>query len=226
MINFHSHIYPILTLQVLQNQENAEKRSRKDSFDILREIDEIWYHLLESGDIHKLKTQAILNIDFIMASVRSSSISYLRSMLELVRGSVLDWEIDLMYYMTKQSVNIVSQNTDQLATEILLWLRPFATAIDDVNTNKLYTSREKQYLDLLVKGTYDWCNRYSSSMLIPTSSWLHLPLPMQVSVINCPFNVAQAIVSVDHQNLIFCNAKSLHFFNLATKTLLKSVEGW
>lgn len=181
---------------------------------------------MEIGDIHKLKTSAILNIDFIMSVVRSSSISYLRTMLEMIRASILDWEIDLMYYMTKQSVNIVSQNTDQLASEILLWLRPFSMAFSQLNSlNHHHTSAENKYLEMLVNGTFKWCNSYPLPMLIPTSTWLHLPLPMQISVINCPHNITQATLSSDYQNLIFSDAKSIHFFHLATKTLLKSIEG-
>lgn len=224
-INEIQNIQFIIPPQVVKSQENSETQLRKETFDILREIDEIWYHLVEVGDIHRLKTSAILNIDFIMSAVRSSSISYLRSMLELIRGSILDWEIDLMYYMTKLSVNIVSQNTDQLASEILLWLRPFSMALSEQNRLNLKSSKESKYLEMLVKGTFAWSNAYPSSLLIPTSTWLHLPLPMQVSVINCPFNITQATLSSDHQNLIFSNAKSIHFFNLPTKTLLKSVEG-
>uniref|UniRef100_T1K9I8 Anaphase-promoting complex subunit 4-like WD40 domain-containing protein n=1 Tax=Tetranychus urticae TaxID=32264 RepID=T1K9I8_TETUR len=225
---------------VLSNRDPQDKIYRNDSSDMLREIDELWFHLLSCEDIYKLKHNALLNIDFMMSAVQSSSISYYRSVLELVRGKIIDWEVDLLYHMTKQSVNIVSQNTDQLSIEILLWLRPFAAAIAD-STNSLFSSSNNcdqmgdkeshsnainsKYLENLVRDTVNWCARYSGSLLIPINSWLHLPLPMQVSVISCPYAITRATLTNDHQNLIFCNKRSIHFFNLASKTLLKSVQG-
>ncbi|XP_076315718.1 NACHT and WD repeat domain-containing protein 2-like [Tachypleus tridentatus] len=105
---------------------DVAKGKRKDtSSDLLREIDELWYHLLLSGDYKKLKRDAICNFEFLLSAVRGASIGYLRNILEFVRCQFLDWEVELLYNMTKQSVDVLSQDPQQLATEILNWLRPF-----------------------------------------------------------------------------------------------------
>ena len=102
-------------------------RSREECCNLLREMDELWYHLLKSGDALKLKAYALFNVDFLTAAVSCATISYLRSILELARGSVLDYEIELLYTMTKHSVSVVTSDPEQLATEILIWLRPFSS---------------------------------------------------------------------------------------------------
>ncbi|GIY81454.1 WD repeat-containing protein 55 homolog [Caerostris extrusa] len=73
---------------------DESKSKRKDDWsDMLREIDELWCHLMLSGQSN----------DSVM----------------------LDWEVELLYCMTKQSVDVLSQDPSQLATEIINWLKPF-----------------------------------------------------------------------------------------------------
>ena len=105
---------------------DSESRSREECCNLLREMDELWYHLLKSGDLLKLKAFALFNVQFLTSAVSCATISYLRSILELVRGSVLDYEIELLYTMTKHSVSVVTADPDQLTTEVLMWLRPFS----------------------------------------------------------------------------------------------------
>jgi len=160
-----------------------------------------------------------------MTAVRSSSISYLRSMLELVKNQILDWEIELFYNMTKHAVSIVFLNTDQLATEILNWLKPFASIPTTSSTDSRPFTIKYQFINNLVKDTFAWCNNHNSPFFIPITSWLHLSLPMQVSVISCPRNISRAVITLDLQNLIFCDQNCLHFFNLPSKSIFKTLKG-
>lgn len=229
--------------------ENSGSRWQRETFDLLREMDELWYHLLKSNDYGKLKYLTIFNIDFLMACVRYCSISFLRSIIELVKCKVSDWDIEFFYCMTKHSISIVSQNWDQLAVEILLWLRSFKTiAVNSSNTpsgsNKtnsqkelkklstLSSEDEKNYdmikgdhLSNLVNQTDRWCAQYNSTLLIPINHWLQLSMPLQMSVITCPKPITRAILTADYQYLIFCQSKYLHLFNLSEKTIVKTVEG-
>lgn len=200
---------------------------RKDA-DLVREADELWYHLLMSEDRVKLKQHAILNIDFLMTIVKGVSISYLRSILDLVRSQILDWDIELLYNMTKQSVHVVSQDTNQLASEILLWIKPFCCpgTTNDSVISENSAQNQNSCLNIFINETYKWCNSLSSPMLIPSNSWLNLPLPPQVAVITCPWSsITRAVSTPDSQNLVACEGKMLHFYNIPSKLNLKSIEG-
>lgn len=199
---------------------------RKDA-ELVREADELWYHLLKSGDRVKLKQNAILNIDFLMTIVKGVSISYLRSILDLVRSQILDWEIELLYNMTKQSVHVVSQDPNELAIEILLWLKPFTIPITANESNISEKSKNNDScLSVLVNDTYNWCNNIQTPILIPSNSWLNLPMPPQVAMITCSWNsITRAVSTPDSQHLIACEGKMLHFFNLPAKSIIKSFEG-
>lgn len=164
-------------------------------------MDELWYQLLQSGDIIKLKASALFNSDFLIASVTCATISYLRSILELVRGSILDYEIELLYTMTKHSVQVVTADPDQLATEILMWLPPFSTnqyatvspTLADRNVQspsefvaavsampRSEVLAKTLFIDKLLVDTRLACLKKSCPFLIPTNSWLSLPTASQV----------------------------------------------
>ncbi|OQR77619.1 hypothetical protein BIW11_06963, partial [Tropilaelaps mercedesae] len=49
----------------------------------------------------------------------------------MVRSQLLDWEVEVVYNMTKQAVDVLSQDPQQLATEILNWLTPYADYLND-----------------------------------------------------------------------------------------------
>ncbi|OTF83560.1 hypothetical protein BLA29_000494, partial [Euroglyphus maynei] len=93
----------------------------------VREADELWYHLLYSGNKSELKTKALLNIRFLNTIVQGVSVCYLRCILDAVRSQILDWDIEQLYAMLKQSVYVVTQEPNQLPVEVLLWLVPFAS---------------------------------------------------------------------------------------------------
>ena len=214
-------------------QSLNESNSIRKETELIREADELWYHLLKSGDRPKLKENAILNIDFLMTVVKGNSISYLRSILDLVRSQILDWEIELLYNMTKQSVHVVSQDANQLAIEILLWLKPFTnTSASNDRTSTVTTigqinnKTQDSCLTSLVNETYNWCNNLHTPILIPSNSWLNLPMPPQVAMITSSWNsITRAVSTPDSQHLIACEGKMIHFFNLPAKTNIKSFEG-
>ena len=170
-----------------------------------------------------------------MTVVKGNSISYLRSILDMVRSQILDWEIELLYNMTKQSVHVVSQDANQLAIEILLWLKPFTTSSLETTTASTTTTTtvpqiankaHDSCLTSLMNETYNWCNSLQTPILIPSNSWLNLPMPPQVAMITCSWNsITRAVSTPDSQHLIACEAKMIHFFNLPAKSIIKSFEG-
>lgn len=204
--------------------------------DLLREADELWYHLLMAGDVVKLKQYALLNIDFLMTIVKTASISYLRNIIDLIRSQVLDFEIELVYNMTKQSIQVVSSDPNQLASEVLLWMRPFCSQPMPLFGRGSVCESERTWdggspgeapheplIDTLVKETVRWCLDLTNPFLIPYNSWLSLPLPPQIAMITCPWpSITRAVVTPDSQHVVAAHRNALYFYHLPAKTLHNS----
>lgn len=79
-----------------------------------------------SGDNTKLKELTLCNFDFLLAAVRTISVSYLRSILEHARCYVLDRDVELVYYTVRKSSDVLTRDTLQLGAQIISWLRPVA----------------------------------------------------------------------------------------------------
>ena len=225
---------------------------KQSSADLMREMDELWFHLTQAGELTKLKSQALCNVDFLMATVHHASISYLRSVLELIRAHFLDWELELLLLLTKNCMALVSQQPDQLAVELLAWLRPFCSLhlrpqpaaptsaagpmaeilldshdLQDPATNGELVVSTSPLLDQLMCSTWRWCVRQSSApLLVPLSSWLNLQLPSQVTSLQLPFGgCSSAVITHDRQHLICSQSSQLHVLHLASKQLLRTIEG-
>nr|XP_027198278.1 uncharacterized protein LOC113792571 [Dermatophagoides pteronyssinus] len=166
------------------NSFNELYSSGKES-ESVREADELWYHLLYSGNKSELKTKALLNIRFLNTIVQGVSVCYLRCILDAVRSQILDWDIEQLYAMLKQSVYVVTQEPNQLPVEVLLWLVPFAS---------MGHSQQQLSLTNLIKTTpanltnFDSVNKQKSqnkshTLLHPTSS-----LPTSVSASSSPLS--------------------------------------
>ncbi|CAL1279539.1 unnamed protein product [Larinioides sclopetarius] len=193
---------------------DESKSKRKDDWsDMLREIDELWYHLMLSGDQKKLKQDAVCNFDFLLAATRGASISYTRSILEIVRCQMLDWEVELLYSMTKQSVDVLSQDPQQLATEIINWLRPFLNG-----TTKT--------MDQLVTNAREWCNNNIIPLLVPQNNWLSLSLPPQVTMMTCPHPITHLVCTPDSQHVMGCTQEiNIEMYHLPSRNLVRVFTG-
>lgn len=195
----------------------------------VREADELWYHLLYSGNKEQLKSYALLNMRFLKTIVEGVSVCYLRCILDAVRSQVLDWDIEQLYGMLKQSVHVVTQDPSQLAVEALLWLVPFAStgalSLHQMMNGKSIGSTSS-HLSEFLRQAYRCCVDYRKPLLYPNNIWLNLPVPPQVTMITSPWSsITRAVSTPDSQHLIVCEGKMLHFFHLPTKTIAKSVEG-
>ena len=206
---------------------------RKES-EFVREADELWFHLLYSGNKEKLKSFALLNIRFLRTIVEGVSVCYLRCILDAVRSQILDWDIEQLYGMLKQSVHVVTQDASQLPVEMLLWLVPFVGS-GTISLNQLINGQYKtstnisnssSYLDEFLRQAYRICVEHCKPLLYPINIWLNLPVPPQVTMITCPWtSITRAVSTPDSQHLIVCEGHMLHFYHLQTKTIVKSFAG-
>ncbi|XP_065301006.1 protein qui-1-like isoform X1 [Dermacentor albipictus] len=195
--------------------DSSKSKRKEDWSDLLREVDELWQHLFHSGDFKRLNQDAVCNFEFLLSAIRGASISYVKSVLEIVRAQLLDWEIELLYNMTKQSVDVLSRDPQQLATEILNWLRTYADGNSKV-------------LGDLVSQASSWCSQAKTPLLVPVTSWLTLALPPQVLSLTLPAPIRQLVAAPDSQH-VFCategDDKLVAVYHLTSKKLVRHMAG-
>lgn len=225
--------YSTFTEGQQQAGNGSGEMARKES-DQVREADELWYHLLYSGNKEQLKSYALLNVRFLRTIVQGVSVCYLRCILDAVRSQILDWDIEQLYNMLKQSLHVITQDCAQLSVEALLWLVPFVGS-GAISLHQLVSGQYKasanisnssSSLDEFLRTAYRLCTEYRKPLLYPINIWLNLPVPPQVAMITCPWaSITRAVTTPDSQHLIACEGRMLHFYHLQTKTIVKSLEG-
>ncbi|KAK9511752.1 hypothetical protein O3M35_000355 [Rhynocoris fuscipes] len=142
----------------------------------LRHVEESWIHLLKSGDSARLKQLTFCNFDFMLAAVRTISVSYLRSILEHVRCYLLDRDIELVYYTVRKSSDVLTKETLQLGAQVICWLRPVADTSGEL-------------MSRMIMSAMAWCDGFTDPLLVPLNSWLLPPLPLQIKSVVCPNGV-------------------------------------
>ncbi|XP_014253729.1 NACHT domain- and WD repeat-containing protein 1 [Cimex lectularius] len=142
----------------------------------LRHVEESWIHLLKAGDSSRLKQMTFCNFDFLLAAVRTISVSYLRSILEHVRCYLLDRDIELVYYTVRKSSDVLTRDTLQLGAQVICWLRPVAET-------------SGQLMSRMIMSAMAWCDGFTDPLLVPLNSWLLPPLPLQIKSVVCPNGV-------------------------------------
>ena len=90
----------------------------------LRHVEEAWLHLLQAGDVEKLKKLAVCAFDFLLAAVQMVSVSYLRCVLEHDRRYLLERDLELVYYAIRNSSDVLTRDPLQLGAQLICWLRP------------------------------------------------------------------------------------------------------
>ena len=114
-----------------------------------------------------------------MTSVQNASISYLRSILELIRGLYFDWEIELLYYMSKNCITVVSQEPVQFAIELLIWLKQFSSIgplnllqVKDIKESPRHLASQAKHLErnLSVGGSPTHLSSQSSNYSSSTTA--------------------------------------------------------
>jgi hypothetical protein len=87
-------------------------------------MSELWFHLMNSGDIQRLKEHAFFNFEHLLAKCHGMSLQTLLNDIDAVLRRILDTDILLISSLLKKSVVTLSQDPLRLASEILARLRP------------------------------------------------------------------------------------------------------
>ncbi|XP_050542429.1 protein qui-1 isoform X2 [Daktulosphaira vitifoliae] len=154
----------------------------------LRHVEESWIHLLKAGDNQRLKELTLCNFDFLLAAVRTISVSYLRSILEHARCYVLDRDVELVYYTVRKSSDVLTRDTLQLGAQIICWLRPVA------DSSKL--------MHRIIRCSVSWCDGFTDPLLVPHTSWLQPPLPLHIKCVNCGIPITYIAPTPSAQHVV------------------------
>lgn len=142
----------------------------------LRHVEEAWLHLLQSGDVDRLKKLAVCAFDFLLAGVQMISVSYLRCVLEHARRYLLEGDLELVYYAVRKSSDILTRDPLQLGAQLICWLRTVAEDDSDL-------------VSRMVMAAMAWCDGFTAPLLVPLNGWLQPPLPLQIRALACPQGV-------------------------------------
>lgn len=89
-----------------------------------RRMSELWFHLMNSGDIQRLKEYSFFNFEHLLAKCHGMSLQILLNDIDTVLRRILDIDLLLMSSLLRKSMNVLMQDPLRLASEILARLRP------------------------------------------------------------------------------------------------------
>ncbi|XP_039293837.1 NACHT domain- and WD repeat-containing protein 1 [Nilaparvata lugens] len=179
----------------------------------LRHVEESWIHLLKSGDSSRLKQLTMCNFDFLLAAVRTVSVSYLRSILEHVRCYLLDRELELVYYTVRKSSDVLTRDTLQFGAQLICWLRSVADSSGELMAR-------------LMLSAMAWCDGYTDPLLVPLTGWLQPPLPLQIKnvVVNGGVNLIEPTPSAQHI-VVVPHTGDPQLWHVMSNTLVTTFKG-
>ncbi|RNA04607.1 NACHT and WD repeat domain-containing 1 isoform X1 [Brachionus plicatilis] len=178
-----------------------------------RRLSELWYHLMNSGDIQRLKEHAFFNFEHLLAKCHGTSLQILLNDIEAVLRRILDIDILLMSSLIKKSLITLSQNPLRLSAEILSRLRP------------LQNEYGEHVRSLVAQASY-WCENHDSPVLIPLSTWLDSPENLLITRIDHPEGIFKIAVTSFNQHVFFSTSKhDICMYHVPSKKLVRKFTG-
>ncbi|XP_046664715.1 protein qui-1, partial [Homalodisca vitripennis] len=166
-----------------------------------------------TGDSGRLKQLTICNFDFLLAAVRTISVSYLRSILEHVRCYCLDRDVELIYYTVRKSSDVLTRDTLQLAAQVICWLRPVADSSGNL-------------ISRMILAAMAWCDGYTDPLLVPLSGWLQPPLPLQIKSVICSAGVGLIAPTPSAQHVVLVTLTGeIQLWHIMSNTLVHTFKG-
>ncbi|KAF4520031.1 hypothetical protein B566_EDAN007180 [Ephemera danica] len=177
-----------------------------------RHVEESWLHLLKAGDPDRLKRLTVCNFDFLLAAVQAVSVSYLRCVLEHVRCYLLDRHLELVYYAVRKSSDVLTRDPLQLAAQVICWLA---------------NARHGSLMESLVTSAMAWCDGFGDPLLVPLTSWLQAPLPLQIKSVAVAggLTLAQPTVSGQHVVLVASGSSEAQLWHVMSGALVHTFRG-
>ncbi|CAF1470789.1 unnamed protein product [Adineta ricciae] len=178
-----------------------------------RRLGELWYQLMHSGDIDRLKELTLCCFEYLLAKIHSSSIEQLLWEIDVVCSNILDADVLLIQTILKNVVHIVSREPILLAGEVILRLK---------NIKQFYN----EHIEILFSQAHDWCETSIASVFVPLSSWITMIPPMTITVLPCAEG-AFKIVPTTYNQHVFCttNSHEIAMHHIPSKKLVKTFTG-
>ncbi|XP_006814909.1 NACHT domain- and WD repeat-containing protein 1-like [Saccoglossus kowalevskii] len=178
----------------------------------MRRLSELWYHLIFSGDLKRLKMATFCNFEYLLAKTHATSIYHLISDFDIMFQQTIDSELELISNAIRLSLAALSADPLQLAAELIGRLLPMK---DDYPED----------LENLVQQAMEWCDLYTRPLLVPLSSWLPNPRESLVTSLSCE-GLTWMTVTLDNQNVI-CATRSnaVTVYHIASKQRIRNYHG-
>ncbi|KAK3600882.1 hypothetical protein CHS0354_019230 [Potamilus streckersoni] len=177
-----------------------------------RRVYELWHQLMKSGDIDALKEHAVMNFEYMMATIDNQSLHDLIENLQTIMASHVDPEILLVANTLREVRMVLERSPMQLANELIGRLRELKEFFPNS-------------IDCLVTQCMEWCDSYCLPILVPLTSWLtdsHTPFITSLTEF---YNIACIVPHFNNQHVIVAQENVIIMYHLATKKPVKRFEG-
>ncbi|UJR35756.1 hypothetical protein I4U23_028505 [Adineta vaga] len=178
-----------------------------------RRLGELWYQLMHSGDVDRLKEFTLCCFEYLLAKIHGSSIEQVLWELDVVCSNILDADVLLVQTILKNIVHIVSRNPILLAGEMILRL-------------KSIKQHYNEHIEILFAQAHEWCDTSNASVFVPLSSWITTIPPLTITVLPC-VEGAFKIVPTTYNQHVFCTTRSneIAMYHIPSKKLVKKFTG-
>ncbi|CAF1269382.1 unnamed protein product [Adineta steineri] len=174
-----------------------------------RRLSELWYQLMHSGDIDRLKEYTLCCFEYLLSKIHGLSIEQLLWEFDIICSNILDADILLVQATLKTITNIISSNPMLLAGEIILRL-------------KNIKSRYNEHIESLYVQAHEWCESCNTPVFVPLSSWISTIPPMTITILPCNDYVYKITPTTFNQH-VFCATRQneIAMYHIPSKKLVK-----
>ncbi|CAF3115487.1 unnamed protein product [Rotaria socialis] len=178
-----------------------------------RRLHELWYQLMHSGDIDRLKEYTVCCFEYLLAKIHGLSIEQLLWEIEIICSNILDADVLIVQTILKNTVDIVSNDPILLAGEIILRLR---------NIKSYYN----EHIESLFVQAHDWCESCSIPVFVPLSSWISATPPLVITTLPCSGGAFKVTATTFNQH-VFCTTRKneIAMYHIPSKKLVKTFSG-
>ncbi|CAF1059295.1 unnamed protein product [Didymodactylos carnosus] len=178
-----------------------------------RRIYELWYQLMHSGDIDRLKEYTLCCFEYLLAKIHGLSITQLLIELEIICSNILDVDVLLVQSILEDIQEIIELDPILLAGEL-------------INRLKYIKNHYSEHIENLYIQSYDWCKFYGAPVFVPLSSWLKSIPPLIITVLHCQDHINKIALTAYNQH-IFCTTKNneIWMYHIPSKKLVKKFSG-
>ncbi|XP_052268653.1 protein qui-1-like [Dreissena polymorpha] len=201
-------LYPLETDRLLSPQPLVYN----DFMYNYRKLQELWFHLLKSGDIRRLKENTLCNFEYLLAMADADSIQRLLYNMGLIRSLLVDEDINILYLTLNSAGLSLNSEPLQLVNELIGRLRQLKEYFPD-------------FIEPLMLQCMEWCDNYLLPFLVPLTSWLDNVHETHVTSMTFEHAITSSTLIPNGQHLIAASDNVIMMYHIATKRRIKTYVG-